>query len=99
MKNKKNLVLLVLLLALMGHQMYFGRVTATVEDDRLYYGGAVYEEVSETVEIDRDACLGSVEFGAEESHRLYTLKDRPHYLLVDLGWEQKLYKAADTVLE
>ena len=92
--NKRNWLLLMLFLILMGQQMYFGRVTATVEENRLHYDGVVYEEVSEAVEIDRDACLGSVNYGAEQNHRFYALKDQPHYLLVDLGWEQKVYKAA-----
>ena len=97
MKNKTNLLLLVLFLALMGHQMYFGRVTATAENDILYYQDTVYQQVQEDLEIDPADCLGSVSYGPNESHRFYSLKDQPHYVFVDLGWEQKLYKAEGLV--
>ena len=97
MKNKKNLLLLVLFLALMGHQMYFGRVTATVENDRLHYEGLVYEEVSEAVEVKPEQCLGSVSYGPDQVHRFYAVKDQPQYVYVNLGWEQKLYKAEGPV--
>ena len=97
--NKKNWLLVVLFLALMGQQMYFGRVTATVENDRLHYDGMIYEEVTEVLEAEKDDCLGSVSYGANQSHRFYSLKDHPQYLFVSLGWEEKLYKAAAPVSE
>ena len=97
MKSKKNWLLLVLLLALMGHQMYFGRVTATAQDDALYYKDTVYQEVREQIEVDPEGCLGSVSYGPDQVHRFYAVKDQPQYIYVNLGWEQKLYKAEGLV--
>lgn len=73
------------------------RVAATTEDNRIVYRGERYEEDFSLTDYRRGACLGRVDFIVyRQKYFIYEVKDRPEYLLVNMGLDNRVYRRVET---
>jgi len=99
-RNVRYLLYIAFLLCVVFFIVSFFRnnkIVATAEGNRIYYNGETYVESFEVFDFDRDRCLGSVKiFEDGLRHRMYSLRERPGYVYVDMWLDHRLYvRAAD----
>ena len=73
------------------------RIVATVSGNNVYYNDKVYEETFEITEYKKDKCLGTLKlYSNAKRSKIYTLKDKDGYMLVDMFLDYRIYKEIDT---
>lgn len=98
-KTVKTVQSLFLAILLIGITFFFvlflnrNQVVAKAEANKIYYNNAIYEETFEVFDFEKDCYLGRVEMPSYNSKcRLYSLYEKPAYLLVDMGFDVRIYK-------